>query len=444
MICGQQQSLRGLQSPQKSFRHARSLIHSSQVAPRPLAEPLPATDRWPSSSNASSRPSVSCRAEPEPDSSYTEPEPVSGFTPADYISFSTDENKQCHHNAEVWVDAPIDVCYAKWSEWNKLLDFLDLIGQIGLDGGNPNMALFQCFYRFRKLPLMEIVFLLEREEEELEDYRAIHFKSVYGMPIKGQVQLSEQLNAQTRVRLYFTHPVPNLLVQLQIGPFGVETDMQQILKENMEAFKQQAEAAAPADWEQQKPGVIAKVQKVVEDLKIVTLQEHQERQRQEQEAQQHQEQEQQAEGASDQPQQQQQVQQPQPPAQPSASADPQQQPGAAGKRPRGRSTASKASAAAGDAGGAAAGQEAAPRAGRKTTRGRMASTAAAAAADDSSSGGTAAKRRSSRMASSAAEAADSSGNGTGPEPDSSSSSKGSGRRSTTRRTSKRSSTAAKE
>jgi uncharacterized membrane protein len=76
------------------------------------------------------RPSVRCRAEAETDSGYTEPEPVSGFTPADYISFSTDENKQCHHNAEVWVDAPIDVCYAKWSEWNKLLDFLDLIGQV--------------------------------------------------------------------------------------------------------------------------------------------------------------------------------------------------------------------------------------------------------------------------------------------------------------------------
>lgn len=82
------------------------------------------------------RPSVRCSAEPEPDSGYTEPEPVSGFTPADYISFSTDEHKQCHHNAEVWVDAPIDVCYAKWIEWNKLLDFLDLIGQVR-GGGRP-------------------------------------------------------------------------------------------------------------------------------------------------------------------------------------------------------------------------------------------------------------------------------------------------------------------
>lgn len=42
-----------------------------------------------------------------------------------------------------------------------------------------------------KLPLMEIVFLLEREEEQQEDYRAIHFKSVYGMPIKGKPYLLE-------------------------------------------------------------------------------------------------------------------------------------------------------------------------------------------------------------------------------------------------------------
>lgn len=34
---------------------------------------------------------------------------------------------------------------------------------------------------------MEIVFLLEREEEEMEEYRAIHFKSVHGMPIKGEI-----------------------------------------------------------------------------------------------------------------------------------------------------------------------------------------------------------------------------------------------------------------
>jgi hypothetical protein len=37
-----------------------------------------------------------------------------------------------------------------------------------------------------KLPLMEIVFLLEREERQDEQSKSIHFKSVYGMPIKGR------------------------------------------------------------------------------------------------------------------------------------------------------------------------------------------------------------------------------------------------------------------
>jgi hypothetical protein len=33
---------------------------------------------------------------------------------------------------------------------------------------------------------MEVVFLLEREEKQEEEFKAIHFKSVYGMPIKGE------------------------------------------------------------------------------------------------------------------------------------------------------------------------------------------------------------------------------------------------------------------
>jgi hypothetical protein len=61
-----------------------------------------------------------------------EPEPIGGYTPADYISFSKDDDKQCHHNAEVLVDAPFDVCYSMWSDWTKLLDFLDLVGQVGM------------------------------------------------------------------------------------------------------------------------------------------------------------------------------------------------------------------------------------------------------------------------------------------------------------------------
>ena len=65
---------------------------------------------------------VSCQAEPEA---------VGGYTPADYITFSEDPSRQCHHNAEVLVDAPLDLCYSLWHDWTKLLDFLDLVGQVG-------------------------------------------------------------------------------------------------------------------------------------------------------------------------------------------------------------------------------------------------------------------------------------------------------------------------
>jgi uncharacterized membrane protein len=30
----------------------------------------------------------------------------------------------------VVVDAPIDACFAMWSDWTKLVDFMDLIGQV--------------------------------------------------------------------------------------------------------------------------------------------------------------------------------------------------------------------------------------------------------------------------------------------------------------------------
>lgn len=44
-----------------------------------------------------------------------------------------------------------------------------------------------------KLPLMEIVFLLEREEFSGVAHRGFTFKSVYGMPIKGELVMMKGL-----------------------------------------------------------------------------------------------------------------------------------------------------------------------------------------------------------------------------------------------------------
>jgi hypothetical protein len=50
----------------------------------------------------------------------------------------------------------------------------------------------------------------------------------------GVVEFSEQEDGQTLVELKFDHPMPDLLLQLHIGPWGVQNHMEQILKENLE------------------------------------------------------------------------------------------------------------------------------------------------------------------------------------------------------------------
>lgn len=51
---------------------------------------------------------------------------------------------------------------------------------------NDDICCCCCWLCAGKLPLMEIVFLLEREEREETLLKSIVFNSVYGMPIKGE------------------------------------------------------------------------------------------------------------------------------------------------------------------------------------------------------------------------------------------------------------------
>lgn len=55
---------------------------------------------------------------------------ISGYTPANYVSFSEDPEHICHHMAAIDVDAPASVCFSLWNDWNRLVDFLDLINQV--------------------------------------------------------------------------------------------------------------------------------------------------------------------------------------------------------------------------------------------------------------------------------------------------------------------------
>jgi hypothetical protein len=55
---------------------------------------------------------------------------ISGYTPADYVSFSENAEHACYHAAEAVVDAPADVAFEWWDDWHRLVDFLDLVGQV--------------------------------------------------------------------------------------------------------------------------------------------------------------------------------------------------------------------------------------------------------------------------------------------------------------------------
>jgi len=55
---------------------------------------------------------------------------ISGYTPADYITFSEQPEHACVHVVEAVVNAPADVCFALWDDWQRLVDFLDLVGQV--------------------------------------------------------------------------------------------------------------------------------------------------------------------------------------------------------------------------------------------------------------------------------------------------------------------------
>lgn len=71
------------------------------------------------------------------ESSIAGPEPqpppkinVSGYTPADFVTYSSKPSDTCHHMSAVKVQAPASVCFSIWNNWNRLVDFLDLVCQV--------------------------------------------------------------------------------------------------------------------------------------------------------------------------------------------------------------------------------------------------------------------------------------------------------------------------
>ncbi|GFR40384.1 hypothetical protein Agub_g934 [Astrephomene gubernaculifera] len=246
---------------------AAGLVHN--YGGLPLSRRSVSSDNW--------RLAVSSGAVPEPE------EEISGYTPANYINFTEDPEGIAEHVVSTVVDAPVSVCYNLWNDWNRLVEFLDLVAQIGLDPNNPDLALFQCFYRHGHLPTMEIVFVLQRMEA-VQDKRIV-FESVWGMPMAGEITFTEKPpraapqsparqqqqqqhqaaqgkqrrgkdasqqqpqqpgRPRTEITLRFRHSLPDMLMDLGVGPAAVQDTLGSILQENLAAFRKLAQQAAAA------------------------------------------------------------------------------------------------------------------------------------------------------------------------------------------------------
>jgi hypothetical protein len=74
---------------------------------------------------------------------------VDGYTPAAYIAYSQSPAHACACAAEAAdIAAPPELCAALLADWHRLVDWADLVHQVGLDPDTPDMALLQCLYRW--------------------------------------------------------------------------------------------------------------------------------------------------------------------------------------------------------------------------------------------------------------------------------------------------------
>lgn len=59
---------------------------------------------------------------------------ISGYTPANFISYAEGEENRCHHLVAVEVEAPSATCFALWNDWNRIVDYMDLVSQVRVAG----------------------------------------------------------------------------------------------------------------------------------------------------------------------------------------------------------------------------------------------------------------------------------------------------------------------
>ncbi|GMH35719.1 hypothetical protein BSKO_03587 [Bryopsis sp. KO-2023] len=220
---------------------------------RPCAARRPPSGSWiiprerisasnsPSSERCRTLPHSGAKFESRVHASKLEATDPSEFTPFTLMQYSKSPDRICHCEAKIVVNAPVERCFDLWNEWRSLLDFLDLIGELHLGDMPENTAVLLCYYRWGNTPTLEI--MMKMVKEEVVANKHIKFGSIEGMPMKGIVEFAE-VEGGTEVFFRFENCLPRQYVEFNIGHIAVITNVNDILKENMEQFKLLAEGKA--------------------------------------------------------------------------------------------------------------------------------------------------------------------------------------------------------
>jgi hypothetical protein len=98
------------------------------------------------------------------------------------------------------------------------------------DGVDPNAAVVMMFYKWRELPMLQLLSSVMRSEPTSD---SLHFRSVEGFPFRATFSFREVAAGATKVELSVAHGLPDI-VEDWIGVPACRMHVKQILTENCE------------------------------------------------------------------------------------------------------------------------------------------------------------------------------------------------------------------
>eukprot|EP00873_Tetraselmis_striata_P028739 jgi/Tetstr1/449003/TSEL_036228.t1 len=166
---------------------------------------------------------------------------LQGFTPAQLLSYAAELTR---HSAALTVAAAPQACFDAWQDRANHQHFLTLAQQIGWDNGPEELdAIYEFYYRWGRMPAVQMVCELERTE--VVAGQRIRFRNkgdpeTFGpddseLPLEGCVEF-EPKGDGTLVTLTVGYGMPNVFIDY-VGEDTVAFNIETIIEDNLERFK---------------------------------------------------------------------------------------------------------------------------------------------------------------------------------------------------------------